>query len=334
MHSNYWCCSYLLLNPSATSATRLPHLQQEEELAIQWNEASPVDKSLINGFKRCNVFSADMQKHGFTTRLDPTKQVIFSSALTGLGMQNICNTQDCKNYAVHDMRQEPHFTACWIKEDQKQCGAFVIRNKNNDPVKDTPLEEIINREVEIVRTINEGNQALFDIVQKNPDKKADLWFTPFATLKLFHAKTEKQLVEEFGATYYRHPTTDHHPASDANLEKIAEIVKNNPEQLHHVHCAGGKGRTLQAAFAAMSAKIASIANTIAVPSFKDLAKHYKKMGGKNPIANNKKGKGLTNCQREKIVRSLYQHHITENKTTPFSLKDYNQECSLTIKDKK
>lgn len=57
-------------------------------------------------------------------------------------------------------------------------------------------------------------------------------------------KTERTLVEGFGATYIRLPVTDHNRPSNEVIDQFIELVKGlSSDQWLHFHCRAGKGRT-------------------------------------------------------------------------------------------
>lgn len=57
-------------------------------------------------------------------------------------------------------------------------------------------------------------------------------------------KTERALVESYGATYFRLPVVDHLSPTDETVDRFVELVQNlSSDQWVHMHCKAGKGRT-------------------------------------------------------------------------------------------
>lgn len=63
-------------------------------------------------------------------------------------------------------------------------------------------------------------------------------------LVAYIAKTERELVEDYGATYIRLPVTDHKRPTDDIIDQFIALINNLPSDAWiHMHCKGGRGRT-------------------------------------------------------------------------------------------
>ena len=64
------------------------------------------------------------------------------------------------------------------------------------------------------------------------------------SLEVRDVMTEKELVEQSGARYFRLTDTDHVWPADENIDKFIDFVKKLPDDAWlHFHCRAGKGRT-------------------------------------------------------------------------------------------
>lgn len=97
---------------------------------------------------------------------------------------------------------------------------------------------------------------------------------PPLQLTINSIKTERELIEEAGATYIRLPVTDHHPPSDEIVDQFVELVARAPShQWNHFHCRAGKGRTTT--FLVLLDMIKNARHV----SFEEILERHKKMGG-------------------------------------------------------
>ena len=92
--------------------------------------------------------------------------------------------------------------------------------------------EIESDEYQRLRLAAQAKQIMINPL-KNPAK-----------LLVDTVKTEKHVVENYGATYIRLPVTDHNRPTNKVIDQFIELVNNlPPDRWLHMHCKAGKGRT-------------------------------------------------------------------------------------------
>lgn len=64
------------------------------------------------------------------------------------------------------------------------------------------------------------------------------------TIVMNSARTERELIESLGLTYFRMPITDHIRPSDQFVDQFVSFIRHLPKDAWvHFHCKGGSGRT-------------------------------------------------------------------------------------------
>jgi hypothetical protein len=121
-------------------------------------------------------------------------------------------------------------------------------------------------------------------------------------MPVFHAKTERDVVEYFDSTYIRLPVTDHNRPSNEVIDQFVDMVKSmRGDQWLHFHCRAGKGRTTT------FLTLLDIMKNARQVSLNDILMRQQFIGGSNlNDINNKMGeKKRAAEERIELVRKFY-----------------------------
>jgi hypothetical protein len=123
-------------------------------------------------------------------------------------------------------------------------------------------------------------------------------------LTVCRVKTERDLVESYGATYVRLPVTDHNRPSNEVIDQFIELVRSLPsDHWIHMHCKAGKGRTT------MFLTLFDIIQNAQHVSLKDILARQHSIGGIDLTQIHKKNNERTRAAHERLefIREFYRY---------------------------
>lgn len=160
-----------------------------------------------------------------------------SAQFSDLSFRNLVKVleKDRKLY-VFDLRQESHGFA-----NGHALSLYGYHNAANKGLTQAEAQE--NEALFLKNLASKSPACVYKVLEK---KKGEIFQAIPLRVHPAPVQSEKELVESYGASYFRIRVLDHWFPSIEEMSSFIEIVRSLPEKAHaHFHCRGGKGRASQ-----------------------------------------------------------------------------------------
>lgn len=209
---------------------RIP--KRETDLVLAYDRTPPDDESILSFLRSTNDLGSlpdSLNKTGMQSLLLSGSEGISSIKQ----VQRIMQTAGTTVLYFVDLREESHAIASGYP--------VTLRGQRDWANVGLSRDEVLQNEEELISQLGQQDEVT---LYKSLDLRKGAAQPRSVTLRRPDVVSERALVEEAGAQYFRLTVTDHCRPRRADVDRFIELVKNMPEGAGlHVHCLGGRGRT-------------------------------------------------------------------------------------------